>query len=147
MQANAAIIDANERIKLLSQRLGRIISKFDKIDDKNTVFLAWVQDYTGLKNNMTDLWSTIWGGQKDFSDFCSTQKISLASPMAYSLFSCNAYFARFHAKVETLDDILSGLIEDILDCAHLEAMQKEEIKKAMKGAIEKTKEMPKVMYG
>jgi len=64
IQVNNAIIVANEKIGKLSQRFGRIISKFDKMDNKNTVFLRWLQDYIGLKNNIKELGSAVWSGQK-----------------------------------------------------------------------------------
>jgi hypothetical protein len=140
MQANTAIIDANERIGKISQRLGRIISKSDKIDDKNTLFLAWLQDYISLKDNVKELWSTLWRGQMDFFDFCSTQNISLSNPTMLSISSCTVYFARFHAKVEVLDDVLVGLMEDLFDNVLLE--QKEKTERKVKEAIEKTNELP-----
>lgn len=140
MQANTAIMDANERLRLLSQRFGRIISKFDKIDNKNTVFLAWLQEYIGLKDNVTELWSGIWNGQKEIMNFCNTHKISLRDSMALSVFGSNVYFGRFHTKVEVLDDIIVGLLEGFLDNVHLE--QNEEIERKVKEAIEKTNELP-----
>ena len=64
IQVNNAIIVANEKIGKLSQRFGRIISKFDKMDNKNTVFLRWLQDYIGLKNNIKELGSAVWSGKR-----------------------------------------------------------------------------------
>ena len=51
-------------------------------------------------------------------------------------------FYFLNTKVEVLDDILKCLLEDLLDSTHLESMQKWEIEKATKEAIEETKELP-----
>lgn len=47
--------------------------------------------------------------------------------------------ARFYAKVEVMDDILSGMMEDLLENGSFEESQKEEIRVALDGTMEKSR--------
>jgi hypothetical protein len=58
-----------------------------------------------------------------------------------------AGFSNLRIKIGVLDDVLTGLLEDILDNAQFEDTQKEQLERIMKDNIEKTKELPTMMYG
>ena len=47
--------------------------------------------------------------------------------------------ARFYAKVEVMDDILTGMMEDLLENGSFEESQKEEIRVAFEGTMEKSR--------
>ena len=47
--------------------------------------------------------------------------------------------ARFYAKVEVMDDILTGMMEDLLENGSFEESQKEEIRVALDGTMEKSR--------
>ena len=53
-----------------------------------------------------------------------------------------AQFSSLRIRIDVLDDIIKGLLEDLRDEAHFEDSQKEELEKAIKDSVEKTKELP-----
>ena len=141
MQVNRAVLDANEELRILSQRLGHIISKFDKIDDKNKAFLEWLDEYINLKNCIKETWDLVSSGEKDFLNLCIEKNIIPSNWSLGMMKSGTTHFSRFFIKIEAVDDILLGLTEDIFD-----DVQRKEMGRKTKEAIEKTKELPNVMY-
>ena len=147
MQVINTAFRENEKIGKLSQRLGRLVSKFDTLDVNNMAFLAWVEEYKGIKSEIQEIGEANSTRQKEVMEFHSKQNIALGLQSLQLMTNSREHYSRLYAKIEVLDDFIAGLIENLSDNVHLEIMQREKIEKVMKAAIEKTKELPSVMYG
>ena len=147
MQVINAAFRENEKIGKLSQRLGRLLSKFDKLDVNNMAFLAWVEEYKCIKSEIQEIGGANSMGQKDVMEFHFKHNIALGLQSLQLMTNSSEHYTRLYAEIEVLDDVIAGLIENLSDNAHLETMQKEKIEKVMKEAVEKTKELSSVMYG
>jgi hypothetical protein len=78
-------------------------------------------------------------------EFCSTKNIYLNPIITTEFASSIVDFSNLRIKIGVLDDVLTGLLENIWDDVQFEDAQKEQLEKVMKDNIEKTKELP--MYG
>ena len=124
------IRSANEELIKLSQRLGRMLPRLQKLETSG--ILSWFALYNRLK----DL------ANRSGDELTATNNAELVSlnPVLQSQVS---YYlgqkARFYAKVEVMDDILAGMMEDLLENGSFEESQKEEIRVALEGTMEKSK--------
>jgi hypothetical protein len=145
--ANKIIVDANVKIGKLSERLGRIMIKHGKIDHIKTGLFSWSNEYMWVKEAVINGYNEITSAYKSLMEFCLTKNIYLNPIITTEFASCIADFSNLRIKIGVLDEILTGLFEDIWDNVHFEDAQKEQLEKVMKDNIEKTKELPTVMYG
>ena len=147
VMANKIIVDANVKIGKLSERLGRIMIKHGKIDHTKTGFFSWSHEYMNVKEAVIGGYNNIIGAYKSAMDFYSTENVYLNSIITTEFARSIADFSNLRIKIGVLDDVLTGLLEDIWDNVQFEDAQKEQLEKVMKDNIEKTKELPTVMYG
>jgi len=146
MSITAKAITANERLIRLSGRLGRLIPKFGKVDHSVTGLLPWIMEYQSMKDEVNVTTTDFQRIYNEILGLANTQKITIDASMRPAINTLNATLSRCYSKIEVLDDILIGLLEDIWDDVQFEATKKEEIKKAVKDTIEQTKEIPEGMY-
>jgi hypothetical protein len=129
-RAQDSIRSANEELIKLSQRLGRMMPRMQRTDTSG--ILAWFNLY----NKVKDCASKADNELKTPGD---------AEPVNSNpvLQSQTSYYigqkARFYAKVEVMDDILAGMMEDLLENGSFEESQKEEIRVALDGTMEKSR--------
>ena len=114
---------ANEELIKLSQKFGRMIPRLQKLDNTSGV-LSWFTRYNRLKDcaNKAD--------EAVRPLLCNVE--ALANPVMASLIS---YYisqkSRYCFKVEVMDDILNGMIEDLTESTMWSDVQKEEMKAAL----------------
>lgn len=122
-QAQDSMRFANEELIKLSQRFGRMIPGLQKLESTEGV-LSWFTQYNKLKDcaNKAD--------EAIRPLLCSDEV--LANPvMASSISYYIAQRSRYCFKVEVMDDILNGMIEDLTENAMFSDVQKEEMKAAL----------------
>lgn len=129
-RAQDSIRSANEELIKLSQRLGRMMPKVQRTDTSG--ILNWFNLY----NKVKDCASKADNELRTLSDAepINSNPI-LQSQTSYHL----GQKARFYAKVEVMDDILAGMMEDLIENGSFEESQKEEIRVALDGTMEKSR--------
>jgi hypothetical protein len=129
-EAQDNIRSANEELIKLSQRLGRMMPKLSKLDTSGIV--SWFKIYNEIKDGVSMSDDSIKLIQNDES--VNSNSI-LQSQLTYYL----GQKARVHSKMEVMDDILGGIIEDLLENNSFEEFQREEIRMAFLGTMEKSR--------
>ena len=125
-----AIRSANEDLIKLSQRFWRIMPRLQKLE--SSTILHWL----GLYNKIKD---AAKGAKDEVSDLLSND-IATANPVLQM--QINYYQAqrqRLYAKMEVMDDVLNGMMEDLLENGEFEEGQKEEIRVALEDTMEKSR--------
>ncbi len=129
-RAQDVIRSSNEDLIKLSQRFGRMMPRLQKLEP--STILSWF----GLYNRIKD---TAIRADEALLPQTSIEQAA-ASPVLQSQFSY--YYsqrARLLSKMEIMDDILNGMIEDLLENGSFEEAQKEEMRLALDGTLEKSK--------
>lgn len=129
-RAQDSIRSANEELIKLSQRLGRMMPKVQRTDTSG--ILPWFNLYNKVKDCASK-------ADNELRTLSEAEPIN-SNPI---LQSQTGYYlgqkARFYAKVEVMDDILAGIMEDLLENGSFEESQKEEIRVALDGTMEKSR--------
>lgn len=125
-----ALRTSNEDLIKLSQRFGRMMPKLAKLDP--SAILSWF----GLYNKIKD------AARKTDEEVSSLlgNELAAANPVFQS--QINYYSSqrqRLYSKMEVMDDILSGMMEDLLENGSFEEAQKAEMRTALDGTMEKSK--------
>jgi len=124
-----AIRFANEELIKLTQRFGRMMPRLSRLD--SAAIMNWFSLYNRIKDSArkTD--------EQLSSLACGDQ--AAASPVLQMQLS--SYFSqrqRLCFKMEVMDDILSGMMEDLLENCSFEDAQKEEMRQALHVTVEKS---------
>lgn len=129
-RAQDAVRSSNEDLIKLSQRFGRMMPRLSRLEP--STILSWF----GLYNRVKD------AAIKFDSDLGPQQGVEQAAANPVLQSQISYYYtqrARLFSKMETMDDILNGMIEDLLENGSFEEAQKEEIRLALNGTLEKSK--------
>ena len=122
------IRSANEDLIKLSQRFGRMMPKLSKLD--SSAILTWFDLYNKIKDK----------AKKTDDELASlTNEQAAANPVLQ--LQINYYYAqrqRLYFKMEVMDDIISGMMEDLLENGCFEEAQKEEMRIALDATMEKS---------
>lgn len=121
---------SNEDLIKLSQRFGRMMPRLSKLDP--SAILSWF----GLYNKIKDA-----AGKTD-EEVSSLMDNELASANPVLQSQISYYYSqrqRLYSKMEVMDDILNGMMEDLLENGSFEEAQKEEMRTALDGTMEKSK--------
>ena len=129
-KAQDSIRSANEELIKLSQRLGRMMPKVHRMDASGII--SWFNLYNKVKDCASKAGNEL---RTPNDDEPVNSNPVLQSQASYYL----GQNARFYAKVEVLDDILTGVMEDLLENGSFEESQKEEIRVALDGTMEKSR--------
>ena len=124
-----AIRFANEDLIKLSQRFGRMMPKLSKLD--SSAILSWF----GLYNKIKDR------AKKTDDDLAALINNDQAVGNPLLQMQMNYYYSqrqRLCFKMEVMDDILSGMMEDLLENGSFEEAQKLEMKTALDTTMEKS---------
>jgi hypothetical protein len=126
-----SIRSSNEDLIKLSQRFGRMMPKLAKLDP--SAILSWFGLYNKIKDaagKTDDEVSALLNNEQ-----AASANVVLQSQIGY-------YFAqrqRLYSKMEVMDDILNGMMEDLLENGSFEEAQKQEMRTALDGTMEKSK--------
>lgn len=134
-----AIRAANERLIKLSQRMGRLIPKFQKIDHNTTGIFPWFNEYNAIKDSVNKADDTLQKGFNELLPLINSGELSFDFTTLFPLTDYSNQRTRYYSKIEVLDDILHGIWEDIIDGMAFNALQKEQMKKALDETMEKSK--------
>ena len=124
------IRSANEDLIKLSQRFGRMMPKLQKLD--SPAILTWF----GLYNKIKD------AAKKADEELTTQESNDLAGANPVLQMQINAYYLqrqRLYSKMEVMDDILNGMMEDLLENGNFEETQKQEMRVALDGTMEKSR--------
>ena len=124
-----AIRSSNEDLIKLSQRFGRMMPKLSKLD--SSAILTWL----GLYNKIKDR------ARKTDDEIATLVNSDQAAANPVLQLQMNYYYSqrqRLCFKMEVMDDILSGMMEDLLENGSFEEAQKQEMKTALDATMEKS---------
>ena len=123
------IRSSNEDLIKLSQRFGRMMPKLSKLD--SSAILTWL----GLYNKIKDR------AKKTDDELAALVNNDQAVSNPVLQLQMNYYYSqrqRLCFKMEVMDDILSGMMEDLLENGSFEEAQKQEMKTALDVSMEKS---------
>ena len=123
------IRSSNEDLIKLSQRFGRMMTKLSKLD--SSAILTWL----GLYNKIKDR------AKKTDDEIAAMVNSDLAAANPMLQLQMNYYYSqrqRLCFKMEVMDDILSGMMEDLMENGSFEEAQKQEMKTALDATMEKS---------
>lgn len=129
-RAQDAVRSSNEDLIKLSQRFGRMMPRLSRLEP--STILSWLSLYNRVKDSAMR-------ADEDLSPQPGIEQAA-ANPLLQSQISY--YYsqrARLFSKMEIMDDILNGMIEDLLENGSFEEAQKEEMRLALDGTLEKSK--------
>ena len=129
-RAQDSIRSANEELIKLSQRLGRMLPRMQRLE--TSAILSWFNIYNKIKDGANRVGD-------DLTTMNNVELVNLNPALQSQVSYYLAQKARFYAKVEVMDDILTGMMEDLLENGPFEESQKEEIRVALDGTMEKSK--------
>jgi hypothetical protein len=124
-----SIRSSNEDLIKLTQRFGRMMPRLQKLDQ--STILAWFGLYNKIKDSARKT-------DEDISSMLNCDSLNANSVLQSQI---NYYFAqrqRLYSKIEVMDDILNGMMEDLLENGSYEEAQKQEMRIALDGTLEKS---------
>jgi len=124
-----AIRSANEDLIKLSERFGRMMPKLSKLD--SAALLNWF----GLYNKIKDR------AKKTDDDLAALINNDQAAGNPLLQMQMNYYYSqrqRLCFKMEVMDDILGGMMEDLLENGSFEEVQKQEMRTAFDSTMERS---------
>ena len=124
-----AIRSANEELIKLSQRFGRMMPKLSKLD--SSAILSWF----GLYNNVKDKAKK---ADDELVSLANNEQIAANPVLQLQINYYDAQRQRLCFKMEVMDDILSGMMEDLLENGSFEEAQKQEMRIALDATMEKS---------
>ena len=74
MTTNGVIVDVNEKIGKLSERLGRIMIKHGNIDHTKTGLFPWLSDYWNVKDAVIHASNELFSSYKSTIEYSSAKK-------------------------------------------------------------------------
>ena len=124
-----AIRSANEELIKLSQRFGRMMPRLTRLDP--SVILSWLGLYSKIKDSSRRTDEEMEG--------LSGNELASSNPVLQLQVSCyQMQRQRLCFKMEVLDDILAGMMEDLLENGSFEEVQKQEMRAALDATMEKS---------
>ncbi len=132
-RAQDAIRSANEDLIKLSQRFGRMMPRLQRLDSSS--ILSWFQLYNRIKDaaSKTD---------EALHPLLENESIASSPVLQSQIGYYYSQKARLYSKMEVLDDVLNGMIEDLLENSSFEEAQKQEMRLALDGSIAKSVHNP-----
>ncbi|MBK7385299.1 MAG: hypothetical protein IPI63_00670 [Methanothrix sp.] len=125
-----AIRSANEDLIKLSQRFGRMMPRLQKLE--SSTILHWL----GLYNKIKD---AAKGAEDELSDLLGNDLATANRVLQMQINYYQAQRQRLYAKMEVMDDVLNGMMEDLLENGEFEEGQKEEMRVALEDTMEKSR--------
>ena len=123
------IRSANEDLIKLSQRFGRMMPRLQKLDSSS--ILLWL----GLYNKIKDAAERT---EDEASDLLNSDLATANPVLQLQVNYYQAQSQRLYAKMEIMDDVLNGMMEDLLENGEFEQTQKEEMRVALEGTMKKS---------
>lgn len=123
------IRSANEDLIKLSQRFGRMMPKLSKLD--SSAILSWFGLYNSVKDKAKK-------ADDEMSCLANNEQVAANPVLQLQINCCDAQRQRLCFKMEVMDDILSGMMEDLLENGSFEEAQKQEMRIALDATMQKS---------
>ena len=130
------IRSANEDLIKLSQRFGRMMSKLQRLDS-HAIF-SWFQLYNNVKDAARS-------ADAKLAPLIGCEQVAAKAVFQSQIGYYSAQRSRLYSKIEVMDDILNGMIEDLLENSNFEEEQKAQMRAALDGTLEKSKHREGIM--
>lgn len=124
-----AIRSANEDLIKLSQRFGRMMPKLSKLD--SSAILSWFGLYNKVKDKAKK-------ADDEMAGLTNNEQVAANPVLQLQMNYYDAQRQRLCFKTEVMDDILSGMMEDLLENGSFEEAQKQEMRIALDATMEKS---------
>ncbi|MCX6676410.1 MAG: hypothetical protein NTU95_00505 [Methanothrix sp.] len=124
-----AIRSANEDLIKLSQRFGRMMPKLSKLD--SSVILSWFGLYNKVKDKAKK-------ADDELAGLANNEQVAANPVLQLQINYYDAQRQRLCFKMEVMDDILGGMMEDLLENGSFEEAQKQEMRVALDATMEKS---------
>jgi len=124
-----AIRSANEDLIKLSQRFGRMMPKLSKLD--SSVILSWFGLYNKVKDKAKK-------ADEELTGLANNEQVAANPVLQLQINYYDAQRQRLCFKMEVMDDILGGMMEDLLENGSFEEAQKQEMRIALDATMEKS---------
>jgi hypothetical protein len=124
-----AIRSANEDMIKLSQRFGRLMPKLSKLD--SSAILTWFGLYNKVKDKAKK-------ADDEQAVLINNEQAAANPVLQLQINYYDAQRQRLCFKMEVMDDILSGMMEDLLENGSFEEAQKQEMRIALDATMEKS---------
>ena len=124
-----AIRSANEDLIKLSQRFGRMMPKLSKLD--SSAILSWFGLYNKVKDKAKK-------ADDEMAGLNNNEQVAANPVLQLQINYYDAQRQRLCFKMEVMDDILSGMMEDLLENGSFEEAQKQEMRIALDATMEKS---------
>lgn len=131
-----AIRSANEDLIKLSQRFGRMMPKLSKLD--SSVILSWFGLYNKVKDKAKK-------ADDELSGLANNEQVAANPVLQLQMNYYDAQRQRLCFKMEVMDDILGGMMEDLLENGSFEEAQKQEMRIALDATMEKSMHQSKAL--
>jgi hypothetical protein len=125
-----SIRSANEDLIKLSQRFGRMMPKLQRLD--SSAVLSWFTLY----NNVKDAASK---SDDEVSSLMNNSLVTTNTVLQSQISYYHAQRQRLYSKMEIMDDVLNGMIEELLENGSFEETQKQEMRVALDGTMERSR--------
>ncbi len=135
-RAQDAVRSANEELIKLSQRFGRMMPKLQRLE--TPAILSWFNLYNRIKdcaNRANDEIASLLDSEQAASNPVLLSQIGFYQ----------AQRSRLCYKMEVMDDILNGMMEDLLENGSFQDAQKEEMRSALDGTMERSRRMDAIL--
>lgn len=129
-RAQASIRFANEEVIVLSLRLGRLMTRFNRQDLSR--FISWISLYSNIKDASMK-------ADDELSPLVKSGQVNSNPVLQSQLSFCLSQKSRLCSKIEVMNDVLNGIVEDILENGPIEDLQKDELKAALEGIYQESK--------
>jgi hypothetical protein len=124
-----AIRSANEDLIKLSQRFGRMMPKLSKLD--SSAILSWFGLYNKVKDKAKK-------ADDELASLANNEQAAANPVLQLQISYYGTQRQRLYFKVEVMDDIISGMMEDLLENGSFEEAQKQEMRIALDATMEKS---------
>ena len=123
------IRSANEDLIKLSQRFGRMMPKLSKLD--SSAILSWFGIYNKVKDKAKK-------ADDELAGLANNEQVAANPVLQLQINYYDAQRQRLCFKMEVMDDILSGMMEDLLENGSFEEAQKQEMRIAFDATMQKS---------
>lgn len=127
---------ANEDLIKLSQRFGRMMPKLQRLD--SPAIFSWFHLYNKVKDAARS-------ADEKLALLIGCEQVAGNAVLQSQIGYYSVQRARLYSKIEVVDDILNGMIEDLLENSSFEEEQKAQMRAALDGTLEKSKHREEII--
>ncbi len=134
--AQDAVRSANEELIKLSQRFGRMMPKLQRLE--TPTILSWFSLYNKIKDGANR-------ANDEIAPLLNSEQASSNPVLLSQIGYYQAQRSRLCYKMEVMDDILNGMMEDLLENGSIQEAQKEEMRSALDETLERSRRLDAAM--